>query len=134
MNQPVESYEWHGPGYQPLVFFDGWQVAVLNWEAALNPARISEIERHVETDEVFILGQGHAALYTEIDHEIHMQDLKMSVIYNVPKGLWHNLVVSNDAILWIVENKDTHLHDTELRALTSFELDHVHRILPDWAA
>jgi len=134
MKPAIETLKWQGPGYQPLVFFGGWQVAVLNWENSMAPDHICEIERHCETDEVFILGQGKTVLYTESDHSFQMIDMEPGVIYNVPKGTWHNLVATKDASLWIIENRDTHLHDTEIRTLEAIEKEQVRNLLPDWVS
>lgn len=132
MRSQIESFAWVDPGYKPLLFSDGWQVAILNWESAMGPGNIAEIERHIKTDEVFILGQGHAALYTEIDDEIQLVDLEIGILYNVPKGRWHNLVTARDTSLWIVENKGTHLHDTEIRKLNSDEIGRIQSLIPVW--
>ena len=134
MHSQIESFAWVDPGYQPLLFSDGWQVAILNWEPAMEPGNIAEIERHINTDEVFILGQGRAALYTEIENEIQLVDMEAGILYNVPKGRWHNLVMSREALLWIVENIDTHLHDTEIRKLNSDEIGRIQSLFPLWVS
>jgi len=54
-------------------------------------------------------------------------------VYNVPRGIWHNLVATRDVALIIVENRDTHLHDTEIRPITAEELSALDSQLPAWA-
>lgn len=134
MQPQIESLIGSEPGYQPLLISDGWQVAILNWETSMEPEKISEIERHINTDEVFMLGQGRAALYTVIDTVVQLVDLEPGILYNVPRGRWHNLIATRDASLWIVENRDTHLHDTEIRKMSSKEIQQIRSLLPQWAA
>lgn len=138
---PLEVYTWDGLGYQPLLFSDGWQVAILNWEPAADFAQCQEIERHANTDEVFVLLRGQALLFvsaaagTEQDQpgHLHCENVLPGVIYNVPRGVWHNLIATRDASWLIVENRDTHLHDCEIRPLTAAERQDLQQHLPEWA-
>ena len=128
----LEVHNWAGEGYQPLVFGEGWQTALLNWEPLFDPTNLGEIERHVETDEVFVLWRGRGALFVATEAGIELTDMEPGVIYNVTRGTWHNLVATRDASWIIVENLDTHRHDTEIRQMTEIEREQVLRQLPDW--
>jgi len=63
------------------------------------------IERHMETDEVFVLLQGNAELI--IGKELHRIKMEPFKIYNVPKGVWHHIFTQEGTKLLIVENIDT---------------------------
>ena len=128
----LEVHRWTDVGYQPLVFSDGWQAALLNWEPLFDPANLGEIERHNQTDEVFVLWRGRGAIFVDTDAGIELTDMEPGVIYNVPRGTWHNLVATKDASWIIVENRDTHLHDTEMRQMTGLEREQLDAQLPDW--
>jgi len=140
-SSPLQVYSWDGLGYQPLLFSDGWQVAILNWEPAADFAQCHEIERHLNTDEVFVLLRGRAMLFvspaqgaeTEASGHLHCEDILPGMIYNVPRGVWHNLIATRDASWIIVENRDTHLQDTEIRPLTAAERQDLQQRLPEWA-
>lgn len=127
----VERHD--GVGYLPLVFSDGWQAAILNWEPPIDLAYMGEIERHARTDEVFVLWRGRAALFVSTGQQIMLTDLEPGVVYNVTRGTWHNLVASKDVSLLIVENRDTHLNDTQIRPLDDSERVQILAQLPDWA-
>ena len=123
-----------GVGFEPLVFTDKWQAALLNWEPLFDRRNLDEIERHIHTDEVFVLLRGRAVLFTRRDGErLQAVDMQPGVIYNVPAGIWHNLVTTRDARFLIVEDRDTHLHDTEIRPISADELSQLDAQLPDWA-
>jgi hypothetical protein len=49
------------------------------------------------------------------------------------KGVWHNLVSTRDASWIIIENRDTHLGDCELRQLSKTEMTTLKANLPVWA-
>ncbi len=130
----LEVYEWSGVGFEPLVFTDGWQAALLNWEPLFDRANLDEIERHDHTDEVFVLLRGQAVIFTRSDGgQLQAVEMQQGKIYNVPAGVWHNLVATCDVTFLIVENRDTHLHDTDIRPITSEELAALDAKLPAWA-
>lgn len=134
MNDPgLEIFTWPEDGYQPLVFHAGWQVALLNWESIFDPKNIGEIERHAHTDEVFILWRGQATLFISDLNGLQAEVMQPGLIYNVRQGTWHNLIATRDASFIIVENRDTHLHDTEIRQMTAEEKHDLLEYLPDWA-
>lgn len=127
-----EAFNYTGPGYAPLLFSSGWQVAILNWEPGMDLNRLHSIEQHKQTDEVFILTCGRAALICREESDFLIVDMQPGVIYNIKCGIWHNLVASEDASMIIVENRDTHLHDVEIRVLDQMELNQIKAKMPEW--
>jgi hypothetical protein len=99
-------------GYRPLVDFGTWRVAVLNFSDELRPENISAMQRHNDTDEVFVLLRGRCLLFVgEGDDRsistIHAQPLALRTVYNVKKAVWHTHTLSPDAMVLVVENRDT---------------------------
>jgi ureidoglycolate hydrolase len=129
----IELFKYEQPGYQPLVFSQDWQVAILNWEPAALVAAITELERHIYTDEVFVLTHGTAALVTSSKEGLVITEAIPGVIYNVKMGSWHTVIGLLGSSWIIVENRDTHKNDTEMRLLTKEELLSFHEQLPEWA-
>ena len=50
-------------GYRPVVDFGAWRVAILNFSDDLRPENITTMQRHNETDEVFVLLRGRCTLF-----------------------------------------------------------------------
>lgn len=108
----VEIKQYDGPGYLPLIDCNGWRVAVLNDDPqCYRKDKTTFLERHNETDEVFVLLQGECTLYIGDGKEdagtiepLVMEPLKL---YNVKKGVWHNLLGAPGMALLIVENTNT---------------------------
>jgi mannose-6-phosphate isomerase-like protein (cupin superfamily) len=125
-------YYWTENGYQPLVFYDGWQVALLNWEPAYDLKNAGDIECHEYTDEVFVLWKGHGLLLVSSPDGLRAVDMLPGVIYNVPHGVWHTLLATRDVSWVIVESRDTHLNDTHVRRMTNGEWQHLRASLPEW--
>lgn len=117
MNETLlETHKYTGDGYQPLVDHGAWRVALLRFAVGMLPENIHRFQRHDETDEVFVLLQGRCILYIgDGDASItavHAQDMKPLMVYNVKQGVWHNHTLSRDAVVLIVENRDTGDHNS----------------------
>jgi len=128
----LETYEWKGIGYLPLVFSHDWMVSLLNWEPIFDLENAGEIERHNHTDEVFILVRGRGVIFTVDEIGMQVKEMIPGALYNVLQGVWHNLLATRDAVFIIVENRDTHLHDCEFRKLDGSEMQFLRKRLPSW--
>lgn len=112
MNEQVlEISEYNGEGFRPLILFGGWRVAVLNYLDELLPRNIKRMERHMETDEVFVLWRGRATLLmggngAQVD-SVTPQVMEPGKLYNVKRHSWHSILMSRDASVLLVENVDT---------------------------
>lgn len=115
--------EYQDEGYQPLVSYQNWRVAVLNYCAELLPENIDSMQRHDQTDEVFVLLQGRCILFLGQGEEeitdIYAQDLQPGKVYNVKRSTWHTHTLSKDASVLIVENDDTAEENSPEKKLTS---------------
>ncbi len=117
----IRSYD--GEGYLPLIDFGSWRVAVLRYIDELEADRLDKMQRHDETDEVFVLLTGHCMLFlgdgeAEIGaiHEVEMEPLKL---YNVKRGTWHTHTLQQETTVLIVENVNTDLTNSPVMVLTS---------------
>ena len=111
----VRRYE--GGGYRPLIDFASWRVAILRWDPSMEPDQITFMERHTETDEVFVLLRGKAKLIlggnsTSVE-DINAQELEACSLYNVKQNAWHTVILSEDATILIVEESNTGKTNTE---------------------
>jgi len=97
--------------FRSLVEFGAWRVAVLNFTDHLRPQNLTNMQRHDETDEVFVLLRGRCILFVGDGQNetgtIHPADMAPLTIYNVKRGTWHNHTLSEDASVLVVENRDT---------------------------
>ncbi|MCL2457267.1 MAG: hypothetical protein FWF31_00160 [Desulfobulbus sp.] len=118
----LEICEYSGHGYKPLVDFGAWRVAVLNYSADLLPVRLDRMQRHNETDEVFVLLAGRCILFVGEGQyavtEIHAEDLQPGCVYNVKQAVWHTHTLSSDAKVLVVENRETTYDNSPFTPLT----------------
>ncbi len=115
----VHSYD--GEGFQPLVAFNGWRVAVLNYLDDIQPDRNNRMERHTQTDEVFVLVKGRGTLLIGGNgpqvEGVYPQAMEIGKVYNVRRNTWHTILLSRDASALIVEERDTGEHNSEFASL-----------------
>ena len=115
--------------------FVGMEVAAPCGPAAIPPlpapivrtTRITKIDVHQQTDEVFVLLKGTAVLIAASESgdllNFECVNMEQGITYNIPVNTWHNIAMSRDAAVIIVERNDTHLGDFVFRQLTLAEQD-----------
>lgn len=105
----IRSYD--GIGYRPLIDYGAWRVAILRYIDELRVENLAAMQRHDETDEVFVLLAGRCILFMgeggETVTAIHAQDMEPLRLYNVKQGAWHTHTLSRDATVLVIENRDT---------------------------
>ncbi len=111
----VRTYE--GAGYRPLVNYGSWRVAILRPPDQSSSDPTLSMERHLQTDEVFVLTKGKATLVIggnerEITR-LEFQQMEIGAVYNVKRCAWHTVVLSGEASMIIVENRDTNDSNSE---------------------
>ena len=112
-----------GIGYQPLIDFNDWRVAILRYIDELQPDHIETMERHCETDEVFVLLHGRGTLLLggngpTLDG-VQPQPMEHGKLYNVKRNAWHSVLLSQDASVLLVENRNTARENSEYATLTA---------------
>lgn len=110
-NDTLEVSSFNGEGYLPLIDFESWRVAELRYIDELEPDRIDNMQKHNETDEIFVVLEGDFTLFLggngdEIGkiEAIKLEPLKL---YNVKKGTFHTHTPEKNCTCLIVENKNT---------------------------
>ena len=107
----LQIAEYTGEGYLPLIDYASWRVAILRYIDELLPQNIGKMERHNETDEVFVLLAGRCILFigegAEQVSEVYGQDMEPLKLYNIRRRCWHTHTLSEDATVLVIENRDT---------------------------
>jgi mannose-6-phosphate isomerase-like protein (cupin superfamily) len=128
----LEIHQWEGEGYRPFVSYSNWVVALMNWEPRFDLNVQRTVERHNETDEVFVLTHGRSILFIDTDAEIQAVDMQPGVIYNVTRGTWHNVIGTKDASWLIVESRNTSEENSDYRQLSAKEIETLKAQFPAW--
>ena len=117
----VESYE--GAGLQRVEEFGEWCIGVKNYKPANDPAEFTFMEKHLETDEVFVLLAGKCVLLIQTaDQKIDLCPMEQGKVYCIPQGIWHNTIVSKDVKMVLIENRNTSGDNSKMFDLTAEQL------------
>lgn len=118
----LEVGEYFGVGFQPVLNFDGWRVAMKRYGEGTSPAKFHSVDRHNETNEVFILTEGKAEMLLmdgdDVPTEIHLFPMKLNVAYSIQQSAWHHVFMSEDAHILVFERSNTSRENSDL-----YELD-----------
>lgn len=125
----IEIKELNTEGYLPVISYGGWRLAQLRFCEDLLIENIRTMQKHEETDEVFVLLKGEGMLFTggrfdRVD-DVSCVRLEPLKLYNVKKGVWHNHVISEDATVLIIENDNTSDDNSPVQELNMKEQDMV---------
>ena len=105
----IEKFSFTGQDFCVVKQFEGWKIGFLRYSQRFS--KFDRLERHLLTDEAFILLDGCATLYTDTEEE----QMQKNVVYNIPKGGWHHITVSQDATIMVVENSSTNQDNTQIK-------------------
>jgi hypothetical protein len=120
--QLVEIGEYFGVGFQPVLIFEGWRVAMKRAGEGTSAAKFHAVDRHNETNEVFVLTAGQAEMLLmeggNAPTEFHLFPMKLNVAYSVQQSAWHHVFMSDDAHIIVFERANTARENSN-----SYELD-----------
>ncbi|MBR2499154.1 MAG: hypothetical protein IKB67_05530 [Clostridia bacterium] len=105
----IEKYSFKGEDFAVAMQFENWKIGLLRYSKRFSV--FDRLERHMLTDEAFILLDGEAELFTDTESVV----MEKCVVYNIPKAVWHHIVVSKDATVMVVENASTCDENTEIK-------------------
>ena len=105
----IEKYTFDGEDFLSVLQFESWKIGLLRFSERFST--FSRLERHNLTDEAFILLEGSATLYTD-NESVKME---IGTVYNIPKGVWHHIVVDESTTVMVVENANTSSDNTDIK-------------------
>jgi hypothetical protein len=130
MNVPeglLELGQYFDEGYKPVLDFHGWRVAMLRYADMVDARHLHQVERHRNTNEVFILTAGEADLILcepgDEPGEAYVLPMKHNVAYNIPDYGWHHVLMSKDAHIILFERTETSAATSDYAKLSARQLE-----------
>ena len=62
----LDIIQYHGEGYKAMLYYDSWRVAFLRYAERFDKEHIQKLERHLLTDEVFVLLKGKEDVFSSL--------------------------------------------------------------------
>ena len=129
----ILQYAYEGKGLTRVFENAKWMVGLKNWKPENDVTGIDCLERHNETDELFILLAGRCTLLfaNEGEHGLEIGKVEMEPlkVYNIPATLWHNTVTQKDTKLALIEDSATGAANSEVVRLTESQTAMVRAML-----
>ena len=130
----LQILEFNDLGLSRVYDNNDWMVGIKNWKPANDKANIDCLERHNETDELFVLLAGACVLLTATDRaggglDIRATAMVQNKVYNIPRSLWHNTVTRKDTKLILVEASSTSSANSDLLPLDAERLAEVRKLV-----
>ena len=128
----IEVKDFSGEGMSRVYENQKWTVGIKNWKPANDISGIDCLERHNETDELFVLLSGRCTLIyaNENGQNLDIQAVKMEPfkVYNIPATLWHNTVTVRDTKLALIEDSSTGSHNSNVLSLNEEQIARVQKL------
>ena len=129
----ILKYSFEGEGLTRVFENEKGMVGIKNWKPMNDIANINNLERHNETDELFILLAGKCTLLyaneTEGGLKIEAVPMEPLKVYNIPRSLWHNTVTEHSTKLALIEDSSTGPANSDNLDLTAEQIAEVHRLV-----
>ena len=113
MEELIKILSCEEEAFTPIHTYNNWTVGIINYCDRLKEENLAKVECHIETDEVFIPVLGKSALHIGRNREQRIE-MEIGKAYNVRKGTWHAVSMSEDAKIFIVENKGTNSENSKV--------------------
>ena len=128
----IDVKEFSGEGMSRVYENQKWTVGIKNWKPANDISGIDCLERHNETDELFILLSGACTLVyaNENAGNLDIQAVKMEPfkVYNIPATLWHNTVTRKDTKMALIEDSSTGMQNSNVLTLNKEQIARVKQL------
>lgn len=123
----IAEYQYEQEGMLWVYENEKWTVGIKNWKPANDITGIDCLERHNQTDEIFILTAGTCTLIyaNETAEGIVFGAAKMipQKVYNIPATLWHNTITAKDTKLILIEDPNTSMKNSEILSLDKGQIE-----------
>jgi len=123
----IQQFEYKDAGLTRVYENGKWMVGIKNWKPANDIANLDCLERHNETDELFVLLAGKCVLLSATETaggglEIAATAMEPLKVYNIPRSLWHNTVTMKDTKLILVEDSSTGSKNSDVIQLDAAQI------------
>ena len=129
----ILKYEYEGKGLTRVFENEKWMVGIKNWKPENDISGIDCLERHNETNELFILLNGSCTLLfaneTADGLVISKVDMEPMKVYDIPPSLWHNTVTKADTKLALIEDSSTGSANSDVLKLTEDQIKYIRTLL-----
>ncbi|HBT65640.1 MAG TPA: cupin [Ruminococcaceae bacterium] len=131
----IQILDFDGEGMKRVFENEKWMVGIKNWKPANDRMGIDMLERHNQTDELFVLLSGSCTLIYANENngtlEIEAEKMQPMRVYNIPRSLWHNTVTTKDVRLILIEDSSTGMENSDVLNLSQEQIFQVRSLVQE---
>ena len=125
----ITECAYEGEGLK-LVYDEGdWVIGIKNYKVANDISTLSALERHLLTDESFVLLEGRCTLIAKQEDTLEIKSMKKNHLYTINKGIWHTTIMVKGTKMVLVEKSNTSMENSELYQLTAQEIKDISHVV-----
>jgi len=128
-----QSFDNTTEGLKRVYVNELWYAGIKNFKENTSINNINYLEKHKESDELFILIEGKSMLVTAEEKDGNFQFeafmLEKGKIYNIPCGVWHTNVLWPDCKLVLSAKSNTSLENSIVNTLEGSELEKLKKVM-----
>lgn len=123
----IDQLTFEGEGMSRVFENSKWTVGIKNWKPANDITGIDCLERHNETDELFVLLAGRCTLIYANENSGNLEmgavEMEQNKVYNIPATLWHNTVTQKDTKMVLIEDSNTGMNNSDILSLDEKQIE-----------
>ncbi|MDC3418543.1 cupin [Aquibacillus salsiterrae] len=128
----IKTYEFNSQGMERVYENEKWLVGIKNWKPENDITGVNCLERHNQTDELFVLLSGGCVLIyaNETEKGLKFNAVKMEPmkVYQIPARLWHNTITQKETKMVLVEDSSTSMDNSDILKLSETQIEEVQAI------
>jgi len=109
-----------------------WTVGIKNWKPANDITGIDMLERHNQTDELFVLTDGSCTLVSAEETPgglvFAKTEMEPNQVYSIPRSMWHNTITKKDTKMILIEDSNTGAANSDFYKLNEQEIAAIQKI------
>lgn len=129
----IAEYQYEQEGMARVFENEKWTVGIKNWKPANDITGIDCLERHRQTDELFVLTAGSCTLIyaneTADGIAFGAVEMEPQKVYNIPAALWHNTITRKDTKLILIEDANTSTANSDVLSLDQEQIETVRSLV-----
>lgn len=130
----ITSYSFEGEGMKRVYENADWTVGIKNYKPANDRMGIDMLERHNESDELFVLLDGSCTLISAVEGNgmsFEAAAMEPGRVYVIPRTLWHNTVTTKDTKMVLIEYASTGEANSDFYKLKDAEIQAVRALVKE---
>lgn len=117
MDKGVRIFQYIGYGLNKLYKNSEWIVGIKNYTSESDFQTLNTFERHLETDELFVPISKGSVLAYEDKKGTAVEPMEIGKIYCVNQKTWHNVAMSKNSKLILIERPGTGEQNSEFKPM-----------------